>query len=286
LFCKRSSKKLTVLAYHGIEDAAQFEKHMELLAKAMCPVSIQQLLEAITEGADLPDAAVLVTFDDGDVSILEKGAPILKKLRIPAVVYVVASVLDSTQPLWWNEVKDLARRGGSISWLHDGTPENIVRELKKVDDDRRLEAIEQLRTSTAVPTSPVRQLQKKELPLFEAAGIAVENHSLTHPIFPKCSAEKIELEISGAHQILCEALGHPPSTFAFPNGDSDHRANPILTNYKYKAAFLFDHKISNYPPENLYQISRVRVNSTTNMNRFRTIISGLHPALHHLIGRK
>ncbi len=286
LFLRQASKKLIALAYHGIDDAFQFEKQMQFIAERMRPVSLQNVLTAISEDSALPEKSVLVTFDDGDVSLLDKGAPILKKYGIPAIAFVVAGVLDSTTPLWWNEVKELAKNGGSVSWLPGRTPENIVRELKKVEDDRRLAAIDELRRSANAPASPSRQLTRKELVLLNEAGIAVENHSLTHPCFPSCSPEKVNDEISQSHQILSESLNRPPAVFAFPNGDRDERAISVLRDHGYQAAFLFDHNVSNFPPENPFAISRVRVNSTTGISRFRTIISGLHPALHRLRGLK
>jgi len=282
----KSARKLAVLAYHGVDDPAQFEKQMEVLARTMQPISLHQYTEAMAKQTPLPDRAVLVTFDDGARSILESGAPILKRYGIPAVAYVVAGVLDSNQPLWWNEVKELIRRGGSTEVVKADSPENIVRELKKVPDTRRLDAIAELRATSGVAASPARQLQRNELIELERSGIAVENHSMTHPIFPKCPEEKIREEILQAHAILTNALGHPPTTFAFPNGDADHRATSIFAELGYAAAFLFDHKISAHPPEDRYHISRVRVNSTTGLNRFRTILSGLHPALHQWRGRK
>jgi hypothetical protein len=39
------------------------------------------------------------------------------------------------------------------------------------------------------------------------------------------------------------------------------------------------------PAANPLRLSRLRVNSDTSLDRFDTVITGLHPALHHARGR-
>ena len=78
--------------------------------------------------------------------------------------------------------------------------------------------------------------------------------------------------------------GHPPATFAYPNGDWDARAERLLATLGYATAFLFDHRVSPRRPDHRLRISRVRVNSDTGLDRFAAIVSGLHPAVHHVRG--
>jgi peptidoglycan/xylan/chitin deacetylase (PgdA/CDA1 family) len=94
----------------------------------------------------------------------------------------------------------------------------------------------------------------------------------------------VRQEIERAHRRLTDALGHEPRTFAYPDGDRDRRAEPTLRELGYEAAFLFDHRLSPVRPRNPLAISRLRVNSTTTLDRFRTIASGLHPTVHRVRG--
>ncbi len=48
-------------------------------------------------GAEVPDNAVLVTFDDGYESFYTLGVPILKELQIPAVNFIITETLDHPQ---------------------------------------------------------------------------------------------------------------------------------------------------------------------------------------------
>jgi peptidoglycan/xylan/chitin deacetylase (PgdA/CDA1 family) len=97
--------------------------------------------------------------------------------------------------------------------------------------------------------------------------------------------EKIEREIGEAHAVLSSALGHEPTAFAYPNGDHDPRVRGAVQRTGYRLGFLFDHRVSAWPPEDSLRISRLRVDSTATLDRFRLIVSGLHPFLHHALGR-
>ena len=46
----RASKRLTVLAYHGLVDAESFSLQLEYLGQAMTPVSIAEVVDAMTAG--------------------------------------------------------------------------------------------------------------------------------------------------------------------------------------------------------------------------------------------
>lgn len=115
--------------------------------------------------------------------------------------------------------------------------------------------------------------------------MAVGNHTMTHPCLPRCRDDKAAEEVERAHRQLTKAIGHPPRSFAYPNGDWDERVERLLAEVGYEAAFLFDHRHNPAMPRHPLRISRLRVNSTTKLDRFATIVSGLHPALHHARGR-
>jgi peptidoglycan/xylan/chitin deacetylase (PgdA/CDA1 family) len=284
LFRVRAARHLTVLAYHGIDDPDRFQQQLRYLVRTTRPVSLEQVAAAVAGTGTLPERATLLTFDDGARSLVESGLPLLRERGLPAVAFVVAGLLDSDRPFWWTEVERLAGDGGRVQGLAGLAPAGLVRRLKQLPDGERLAAIEELRRTAAAPAPPTPQLRRAELARLESAGVAVGNHTLTHPILPRCDDGKLETEVAGAHRALGDALGHPPATFAYPNGDWDARAERLLATLGYATAFLFDHRVSPRRPDHRLRISRVRVNSDTGLDRFAAIVSGLHPAVHHARG--
>lgn len=242
-----------MLAYHGVEDAAQFQAHMEELARHHQPVTAAQVAEG-----RLPERAVLVTFDDGERSVFEHGFPVLRRLGIPATAYVVTGLVDTCEALWWRRAQ---AAGASVP------------EFKRVPDSERRRRLELL------PELQERQLTSEELRELAAGGVTVGNHTHTHPCLDRCDSDVLQREITQAHERLTTILGEAPTTFAYPNGNRDLRAERRLAELGYRTAFLFDHRLSPRAPSNPLAISRLRISSTASIDRFRLILSGLHPWL-------
>lgn len=284
LFARRAGRRLAVLAYHGVDDAGRFARQLDYLAARTRPISLAEL-EQILAGAPAPPRAVLVTFDDGHRSLLEHGLPLLASRRIPALAFVVAGHLDGDAPLWWREVAGLVGSGATARRFAGLAPGHLVAALKRVSDAERLEALDDLRRTARRPAPREPYLRSAELTELVAGGVEIGSHTLSHPCLPRCEDAKVRGEIAGAHDRLVAALGRPPRAFAYPNGDRDPRAERVLDDLGYRAAFLFDHRLSSLPPPNPLAISRVRVNSDTPLDRFRILVSGLHPAIHRRLGR-
>ena len=278
-FHRRAADRLTVLAYHEVEDAAAFEEHARYIREALHPVTIADVAAAVEGRRGLPQRAVLITFDDGHRSVYEAGLPILQRYELPAVVFVVAGLIDTDEPFWWDEVKALAAEGGRTREGTGRTPQALARSLKYVSDDQRLRAIDELRRTAAAPAPAYPQLRRHELRELESAGVAVGNHTLTHPCLSACSDDKIIREVQEADRLLTDMLGHAPLAFAYPNGDEDERVVRAVGDAGYRAAFLFDHRLSEVPPRHPLRISRVRISADASVDRLRIIASGLHPAL-------
>jgi peptidoglycan/xylan/chitin deacetylase (PgdA/CDA1 family) len=282
---RRSAGRLAALAYHAVPDPQRFAAQLDWLQRHTRPVDEADVVEAVVDGRPLPEGAVLLTFDDGDRTVLEHALPLLEARGIPAVVYVVGGLIGTDHLPWTEETRRLWAAGGRVAGVDVADGAALVRSLKQVPDDRRRAALGELRTTASGPPPSEPQLTIADLRRLEAGGVAVGNHSLTHPCLPRCDDATVEHEVTEAHRLLTEALGHEPRTFAYPNGDVDDRAATAVAGAGYPVAFLFDHRLSDLPPADPLRTSRLRVSSDEGLDRFRIIVSGLHPALHHLRGR-
>lgn len=285
VYSRQARECLAVLAYHEVCDPTSFRRQVDVIVQEFRPVSLQDVLRAVRSGESLPHRAVLITFDDGHRSVLDVAMPILRERNIPAVAFVVAGLLGTDQPFWWSEVEELVQHGGSTSRAPSGaSADEVIRALKHVPNPQRLAALEELRASAHRPARPMPQLHREELRTLEEHGIAIGNHTLTHPCLDQCSEATIRRELSKSQDLLAEILGHRPRVLAYPNGDEDPRVVQAAADCGFEAAFLFDHQLSDNPPRNPLRISRLRVDAGASLDRFRIILSGLHPALHRLRG--
>jgi peptidoglycan/xylan/chitin deacetylase (PgdA/CDA1 family) len=286
LFRWRRARKLTVLAYHSIDDEERFAEHLGYVLRRMHPVTLGDVIASCSDRSSLPERATLVTFDDADISTSEIASPLLRDRGIPGVAFVVAGLVDTDLPFWWTEVEELIRRGSASDGLDGSSPGEVVRTLRRAPDHRRMAVLQRLRQQHGDRIVRVPQLRSSDLRRLESSGIEVGNHSLTHASLARCDDNKIRHEVHEAHRTLTQALGHPPRSFAYPDGQWDARVRQAVAEAGYEAAFLFDHRLNDLLPADPLGISRVRVDSTTSPARFATIVSGLHPAIHHARGRR
>jgi glycosyltransferase involved in cell wall biosynthesis/peptidoglycan/xylan/chitin deacetylase (PgdA/CDA1 family) len=282
VFHRRYERSLAVLAYHGIADPDSFSRQLDYLERNSHPVSLADALAALAGRTGLPRHAVLITFDDADRSLLDHGVPALRERGFPAVAFVIAGHLNGHKPFWWVEVEDLVLAGGRVPGLEGLPPDGVIRGLKRIPEDRRRAAIDELRITSPRAPRDQPQLKQEDLSGLEAASIVIGNHTMTHPSLPRCSHKQVDREIRDAHEILKDAVGTAPDVFAYPNGDWDPRAEPVLAELGYETGFLYDHALARPPARNRFRISRLRVDSTTSIERLGLVLSGLHPAIHRV----
>ncbi len=94
-----SSCNVPVLMYHHLDNAAtndavmtpeRFEEHIAALTEAgYSAISLDQLLDYVDRGLEMPENPVLITFDDGYSSNYELAYPILEKYNMKAVINII-----------------------------------------------------------------------------------------------------------------------------------------------------------------------------------------------------
>ncbi|MFH9353707.1 polysaccharide deacetylase family protein [Kitasatospora sp. NPDC017646] len=278
LFRARAAQRLAVLAYHGVTDHRSFGAQLDRLQRLATPVSLEAVLQAVTERRPLPPRSVLVTFDDADRSVLTHALPALDARGIPATAFVISELIGTERPFWWHEADFLARHGGRARSLDCGHPSQLLPRLKAMPDPDRRRSLHELRVSADRRPPRQEQLTPADLLALRDGGVAIGNHTQGHPCLGRCDDATVRTEITGAHEALTHWLGEPPIAFAYPDGGHDPRAETVLQELGYRLGFLSDHRLGPRLPTHPLQISRLQVDSTTSTRRFDTILSGLEPA--------
>jgi peptidoglycan/xylan/chitin deacetylase (PgdA/CDA1 family) len=279
-FSLAARRRLAVLAYHGVPESGQFATHLDWLSANTSLLGLKEARRVILREGDTPRRPVLLTFDDGERSILEVAAPLLRERGIPAVAFVVAGLVDTDLPFWWVEVEELMARGAKATY----SSAELVRRLKRVPNEQRIHAIQALRAQVAEPVRTL-QLRSEELRKLELDGVMIGNHSFTHPCLDQCDDELVRREVRESHERLTTMLGHPPASFAYPNGNWDRRVIKDVGIAGYELAFTFDHSLVSRNVNPL-TVSRVRVDASARRDALRIRASGLHPQLHRMRGLK
>lgn len=156
--------ELPVLVYHDIAAVAQpddyavtramFAQQMTFLHKnGYQPVSLHTLAEVAAGRRQLPDKAVMLTFDDGLRSFQQVALPELQKYGFPAVLSICTGWLDGHavpenyrgRLLSWDELRVLSRSPlvevlSHTDGLHIGIPSNPQGNMAPAGTTRRYDS--------------------------------------------------------------------------------------------------------------------------------------------------
>jgi peptidoglycan/xylan/chitin deacetylase (PgdA/CDA1 family) len=139
-----------ILLYHNVSNrgstryivrTAQFRAQMKALhTEGYQTITISQLADVIRSGGYLPEKPVVITFDDGYLSVHQNAFPILEEFGFQAVVYIISGTVATDKSYGYMqkaEVDDLVAAGweiGSHSISHSSlkaTPLGLRSEIEK-----------------------------------------------------------------------------------------------------------------------------------------------------------
>ncbi len=127
-----------ILVYHHVDAETprstsvtpeRFSAHLDYLARHDFTVSpLLDVLESIRTGEELAAKTVVLTFDDGYVSVLENAAPLLRELGWPFTIFVSSDYVDQGYGgyLTWDQLRQLADDGATIG-NHTRTHAHLIR---------------------------------------------------------------------------------------------------------------------------------------------------------------
>lgn len=265
---------LAIVTYHHIADddpaspfdrsipdasPAQFRRQLELLARHMTPVTLDDVLAAL-DGGRLPKNPVMVSFDDGYRSCADVALPILQDVGIPATFFIATSFVHDRTLYWWERIAVLlhlaaveratldypvpltfspfeARIQKRLCDLVKNTPNlDVERYTDGLARALRVEwSLERERTYAerlVMTWDQVRQLA--------AAGMHIGSHTKRHRVLQTLDDGSLVDELGGSRAELEARIGKPVRAIAYPVGRAvakDPRIRRALQATGYKAGF-------------------------------------------------
>lgn len=116
--------KAVILMYHRITrtnldpwgmcvSPGNFSEQMDCIRRVATPMSLVEFVRS-RESGDLPERAVVVTFDDGYVDNFEVALPILRQHRVPATLFVTTCNIGTGREFWWDRLETLLLAVGTL----------------------------------------------------------------------------------------------------------------------------------------------------------------------------
>lgn len=300
-----------ILMYHSVPDPQQatwidprqafpqsvFERQMKYLARNRKVVSLAELARLLRERAQLPEGFVAITFDDGYADNLTFAFPLLKKLGLPATLFVATAQIESRSPQWvdrlysafrYRRVHELRLELGDWSARFDLTTSSrasecyrdICRKLVSADLKTRETCIDSVRKQLR-PTRqpPCLTLGWDELMRVreEYPHIEIGSHTVNHLDLTSQPDPVIHEELVVSRQLLANRLGEPVRFLAYPYNRTVRAAQERVSAAGYQAAVGAPGVASVQEDSLLYALPRLEAPPT--MGRLKFVTSGAFPEL-------
>jgi len=118
----------------------EFERQMFLLHEwGYQTISVELLVRAIKEGAELPPKPIILTFDDGGETVFTTALPILQKYGFTGSAYIVYNYVGISAHMNADQIRALYAAGweiGSHSISHVDLTERTNRQRDEIVDSR------------------------------------------------------------------------------------------------------------------------------------------------------
>jgi peptidoglycan/xylan/chitin deacetylase (PgdA/CDA1 family) len=214
-----------------------FLRQVRQLARSFDLISFADLL-----AGRLPPRPLLITFDDAYRSVVEIGGPILKSLNAPSVFFLNAGTvtgdtlpLDNVLSLAVSELglQEVLSRLGIFDLRVRAAGGLLTRHAAKLT----AAATNELKCNIAALLGTTTTELRRESALFmgepdvkklAAFGMAVGNHSISHPFFRALSVVELEREIGDSRAILERISGLPVLGLSIPYGHENDAGRPVL----------------------------------------------------------
>lgn len=259
---------LRILAYHRVAELQDtpavdsrsvsatpegFTQQMEHVARNYHVIGMPQLLDALENGTSLPRRAVLITFDDAYADFAVIAWPILKRLGLPATMFVPTAYPDHPERSFWPDKLYQAFAATSRTELSEtplgrlplSTAEEERESLRRlqdycttIPDDEMVRLVDGVcceLTGRALYCGSV--LNWDQLRRLAQEGLTLGSHTRSHCIMTQVRPDRAREEIQGSQEDLRREIGTVLPIFCYPNGNHNDTVVSILRNEGIRLAF-------------------------------------------------
>ena len=310
-----SGGRAVLLAYHRIlprerlrsfpflEDLVSteedFAEQMALLAARFRVLPLEEIVHTLRAGGRLAPGTVGITFDDGYGDNYRFAWPVLRRLRLPATVFLTTGHVKGARGLfWWDEMSRWRSAGvGSIeveglgmrSVATLGARDRLLSELKRlpVDETNRRVREASARAGSAPAPEPAKDfLSWDQVREMQSAGISFGSHTVSHCLLPVETAVRRRAELMDSRAVIAQETGRPCNLFCYPNGAATEALGREVREAGFVGAVATGaREVIQEAGLDLYRLPRKSVNYRAGLAVFRFRLSPHPERIKRLSGR-
>ena len=214
-----------VINFHDVRSIVWFEKTLNILKNKFNLVSIKDIEDFYYNGKTLKNSCHL-TIDDGDKTFYNIIYPVLKKMNIPATLFVSPKICTDLSNFWFQEIRvmdpDKMKKIISEDYKIDLTmlqPYSIFVILKNMKINQIWALIGRYKSLYNLPPIENQNMSIEQLSEIDRYGlVTIGAHTMNHPILANENDETSKQEIVDSIRGLENILDHQVKYFAYPNG--------------------------------------------------------------------
>jgi peptidoglycan/xylan/chitin deacetylase (PgdA/CDA1 family) len=308
VFRHSTKSNIVFLTYHGLvrdNDSlsawtfvreSAFRQQMEYLAERFEVVSLHDAL------GDAPRKTAkkraVITFDDGYASNFDIAYPILKRLNLPATIFVTTRFIETATAFWYDKVVAAAQLSDTTeidltAWdlpvmkiLRSQDAEArwagiqlVLSKLKELTGERREEIADELLRRYGIEgprLEAFRPLTVDMLRTLQQSDIVeIGCHTHGHEILTQLETPAILATLAHSTRLLTQWLDARPTAFAYPNGNFDNRVRDCVREAGYTCAVTTQYDEWKGTGD-LFAIPRVAIGAFDTNESFALKISGFN----------
>jgi peptidoglycan/xylan/chitin deacetylase (PgdA/CDA1 family) len=216
-----------------IHSSEVFARQMELIARKYVAVSLDEVLQSLTQGRELPPRSVVVTFDDGYADNHDIAMPVLNRVGIPATFYVTVDCVETRTVPWPSRLRYAFYTTKQISWIDInnaswplGNPSqrdqaflkacDLCAQLAGAAQHSFVADVEKRLRAGPPPSSEKLMMTWEQVVALAKNGHIVGSHTLTHPNMAYLDEASARTELTDSKRRLEEILGSLVVHFSYP----------------------------------------------------------------------
>jgi peptidoglycan/xylan/chitin deacetylase (PgdA/CDA1 family) len=284
-----------------------FRNHIQILAKYYEFISLSDWIERKNTGLKLPLKACAITFDDGWADNYYHAYPILKELKVPATIFLVANMINTNQTFWPERLAALIYKLSEfypdesilshpdLQWLinvvndsnyvfsnHKPSREelsDIISSAKKYSDEEINNLLDKIEKSLGLNMNVDNEkplLSWSQTNEMLASGIIDTGSHTCHHIrlTSTTPVETLEKEIIKSKEIIESKTKKEVKLFCFPNGDFSDKALDMVK--KHYCGSVTTQMGWNEQYQDIYRLKRISIHEDISNDKasFLSRISG------------
>jgi len=210
-----------------------FRAQMELLAMDFRTISLDEAIQYVNSGDDLPKRSVVVTFDDGYADNYEVAMPVLNQAGVPATFYVTVDCVENRRLPWPSRLRFAFRHTRLSEWkdacgktwtLNCSVEReeaflsscDVCCQLSGTTQEIFVRRVEQeLETNISFEQGSL-MMSYEHLRALQRHGHTIGSHTMTHPNMAYLKEDEAGRELTESKRRLELNLEAPIRHFSYP----------------------------------------------------------------------